>query len=162
MSSFANWSPVRFDPVTEQAFSKHMLERTLPLLRLASVCGALSFAGYQFWDLTLDPQALSTTGPLCLAIVLLMCLSLALTFLPTIRTNPKYQPFLLLFIYLGVAVGFSLVLSRLPGSFAAGMEGHALGMIFVPVLATGALQAAGILLPYFAAILLVMGLVVRI
>ena len=152
------WYPIRFDADGEQAYRMQMLERNLLLLRLASIFGALSFAGYQFWDLLLDPQALRTTGPLRLAVILLMLLGLALSYLPGVRTNPKYMPFLILFTYLGVAIGFTLILAQLPGGIAAGMAGYALGMIFIPVLVTGALQALGVLLPYFTAILLVMAL----
>ena len=156
MSRLESWSPIRFDAATEIAFSKHMLGRILPLMRLGSWIGIVSFAGYQLWDLWIDPDALGLTGPIRLSVVALMLVSLGLTHTRWVKSDPRYLPFLVLFVYLGVALGLSLVLSRLPGGFAAGMESYALGMIFVPVLVSGAKQAAGILLPYFAAILLVM------
>lgn len=158
MTVLENWSPLRFDPELEQAYSGHMLQRTIPLLRLAGVFGILAFAGYQFWDLLLDPHALATTGPLRLAVMTYFAAGIGLSYLPAIRTNPRYLPFLVFFTYLAVCVGFTLILSRLPGGFAAGIAGFSLGMIFIPVLVIGALQAAGVLLPYFAIVLLVMSL----
>jgi class 3 adenylate cyclase len=156
MNAFEKWHPIKFDAEGERAYFRHMLGSTIPLLRLACVFGLLSFAGYQFWDLLLDPQALYTTGPLRLAMAFFFVICIGLTFLPAVRGNPKYLPFVALFVYLGVAVGFTLILSRLPGGFAAGNAGFILGIVLVPTLVTGARQATWVLVPYFAALLLVM------
>ena len=123
MNAFEKWYPIKFDPEGEQAYFRHMLERTLPLARLGCFFGLFSFVGYQFWDLLLDPQALYTTGPLRVAMVFFFIICIGLTLLPAVRSNPKYLPFVVSLIYLGVAVGFALILSHLPGGFVAGNAG---------------------------------------
>ena len=40
----------RFDEANEARFARRGLERTIPLLRVASVIGALAFLGYGGWD----------------------------------------------------------------------------------------------------------------
>ena len=158
MSAITNRSPIKFDPEVEQAYSRDMLERLVLLSRMATILGALAFVGYQFWDFLLESQAISSTGPLRLAVVIYLLACTGLSYLPALRTDPKFWPFFVLFIYLGVAVGFALILSRLPGGFSAGIGGFLLGMIFIPVLVIGPVQAVGVLVPYFAVILLIMSL----
>ena len=49
------WRPIRFTPQVERAYVEQMKLRVIPLQRLAFIIGIASFAGYQLWDLLLDP-----------------------------------------------------------------------------------------------------------
>jgi class 3 adenylate cyclase len=150
------WIPIKFEPEVERVYAKHLLERFIPLLRLAGCIGIAAFIGYQFWDLMLDPQAFSKTGPIRLAAVLHMLSAIGLTFLPTVRTNSRVWPFLLLYTYCIYIILLTLIFSRLPGGFVAGVGGWTLGMIFIPAITNGVRQAAGILLPQMGIALLTM------
>jgi class 3 adenylate cyclase len=151
-----NWYPIKFEPDVERIYAKHLLARFIPLLRLASVIGIAAFIGYQFWDLMLDPQAFSKTGPFRLAAILHFVLCFGLSYLPIIRSNPRvWLPFLL-YIYLGYMVLFALILSRLPNGFVAGSAGIMLRMIFIPAVTNGARQASGVLVPQLIVALITM------
>lgn len=153
-----NWRPIRFEPEIERAYAKQLLDRFIPLSRLAFCFGIAAFIAFQAWDLLLDPLALGKTGPIRLAAVLNFLIAIALTYIPAIRTNPKYWPFTILYTYCMYPVLFTLILAQLPGGFVAGVSGLTLGMIFIPVLANGALQASVIVLPCLVAALLTMAL----
>lgn len=155
----AIWSPIKFPPDVERAYAQRMLERILPLVRLAGVIGMMAFAGYQLWDLMLDPDALTKTGPLRLAVVALFAIWIGFSFTQPIRDNPNWLPAHIFGIYAIVAVGFTLILAQLPGGFVAGVSGFILGMIFVPVLVFSVTQAAIVLLPLVVIPLIVMALV---
>ncbi len=155
----ALWSPIKFPPDVERAYARRMLERIVPLMRLGGVIGMMSFAGYQLWDLMLDPDALSKTGPLRLAVIALFAIWIGCSFTQPIRDHPNWLPALIFGMYAIVAVGFSLILAQLPGGFVAGVSGLILGMIFVPVFVFSVAQAAIILLPLVVIPLIVMALV---
>ena len=82
------WSPIKFEAEVELIYAKYLLARFIPLSRLAFVFGIVAFIGYVFWDLMLDPLALSTTGPIRLVAVFHFVVCFALTFIPAIRNNP--------------------------------------------------------------------------
>ena len=151
-----NWRPVKFEPSIEQAYSIHLLTRFIPLSRLAFCIGIIAFIGYQYWDLLLDPHALRNTGPLRVAAVLHFTVCIGITFLPSVQTKPRLWPLLLLYSYCGYVILLAIVFARLPGGFVAGVGGFMLGMIFIPAITNGVLQAAGILLIQLVAILLTM------
>lgn len=151
-----NWRPVKFNAEVEQAYSKHLLARFIPLSRLAFCIGIVAFIAYQFWDLLLDPLALSKTGPLRAAAVLHFVVCIGITSLTGVRTKPRLWPFVLLYTYCGYVILLTIVFSRLPDGFVAGVGGFLLGMIFIPAITNGVLQAAGILLTQLVAILLTM------
>ena len=130
----SNWAPITLTPDEETEFAERMAQRILPLMRLASVIGILAFAGYQFWDLMLDPEALSKTGPIRLAAVIWFMIGIAITYLPVVRDRPSLIPWLGLTTYSVVAVGLGATLAQLPGGFVAGVSGFLLGMIFIPML----------------------------
>ncbi len=50
------WIPIQFEPDVERLYAKHMLERFIPLMRIACVAAILAFIGFQTWDLMLDPE----------------------------------------------------------------------------------------------------------
>ena len=152
------WRPIRFEPEVERAYARHMLKRLIPLGRLASCFGIAAFIGFQFWDFLLDPQALGKTGPIRLVAVLHFAVFAGLTFLPAVRTNPRWWPFLTLYTYCGYGILFVLILARLPGGFVAGVAGLSLGAIFLPAMTSGARQTAGVMMPFLAICLLTMAL----
>lgn len=143
----SNWAPITLTQEEETEFAERMAQRILPLMRLASVIGILAFAGYQFWDLMLDPQALSKTGPIRLAAVIWFMVGIALTYLPVVRDRPSLIPWLGLTTYSVVAVGLGATLAQLPGGFVAGVSGFLLGMIFIPMLVYKFWHAILIVLP---------------
>jgi class 3 adenylate cyclase len=148
MSEYDNsWGPITLSPDEETEFAERMSQRILPLLRLASVIGIAAFAGYQFWDLMLDPEALSKTGPIRLGVVIWFVICIGITYLPTVRQRPSYLPLLGLVTYSVVAIGFGAILAKLPGGFVAGVGGFILGMIFIPMLVYKFWQAVLIVLP---------------
>jgi adenylate cyclase len=148
-----SWRPIRFEPEIERAYSMHMLQHAIPLARLGALIGIIAFASYIFWDLLLDASAWTVTGPIRLLVVLYFCANIALTFHPKIRETPKFWPYTVFVTYCVVAIGLTGVLTLLPGGMVAGIGGLILGMIFVPVLVSGATQAAAISLPYLALVL---------
>lgn len=153
-----NWRPVKFELEVERAYEKHMLERFIPLGRLAMCIGVVSFIGYQAWDMVLDPTAIRKTAPIRIAAVFHFVVVLGLTFLPIVRKNQKCWLFAQVYLYIGYAILFAIILSQLPGGFVAGVGGFILGMIFTPAVTSGALQATGVLVPYVIAALITMAL----
>jgi len=141
------WSPIKFEAEVELIYAKYLLARFIPLSRLAFVFGIVAFIGYVFWDLMLDPLALSTTGPIRLVAVFHFVVCFALTFIPAIRNNPKYWLIILLYCYCGYIILLVFIFSLLPGGFVAGVGGLILGTIFVPAITNGIRQASGVLLP---------------
>ena len=133
MSANPAWRPISFTPEVERAYAVHRSKQILPLIRLGSVIGAASFAGYQLWDLLLDPDAFTKTGPIRLANILLFAVALGISFTQPIKNSPRILLTVMVLIYIGVAIGFALVLAQLPGGFVAGVSGFILGMIFIPV-----------------------------
>jgi len=158
MAGLADWRPVALEPALEKRYAAQQLERVVVLGRLGSVIGGLSFLGYGAWDLLLDPQAWSRTGPIRLAVFAFFVLAHAATYWRPFRTSAVNWLAVNVVIYLMVAVGFALVLAELPGGFVAGTPGFIMGMIFLPVLVTSFAQSVVILLPYVAAAGLVMSL----
>jgi len=150
------WHHIRFPPETERAYALHRVRQILPLIRLGSIIGIASFAGYQLWDFMLDADALSKTGPIRLANIALFLVAIGLTFTRTVKNNPRLLLSLMVLIYAGVAAGFAFVLAQLPGGFVAGISGFILGMIFIPVFVYSVWQAAAALLPLVIAPLVVM------
>jgi class 3 adenylate cyclase len=156
MSGLAEWRPIAFEPSVERQYVALRLERVVPLARLGSVIGGLAFLGYGAWDLLLDPQALSRTGPIRLAVAALFAATYAMTYWRVVRSSSAIWLALVLTNYLAVAIGYSLILRELPEGFLAGVSGFILGMIFVPVLVITSTQAIIVLLPLIAAPLLFM------
>ncbi len=156
MNGLDSWVPIKFEPDDEQSYARHMLERSIPLGRLGLAIGAASFVGYQFWGLMLEPAALAKTGYIRLAIVFYMTGCIGLSYFTVIRTSAVYWSFVLLTAYLVVGGGFTFILSQLPGGFVAGVGGLILGMIFLPVVANGVLQAMMLLVPYLFVCLFLM------
>lgn len=152
------WHPIKFEPDVERAYALQMLQRFVPLGRLASTIGLVAFIGYGFWDLMLDPDALSKTGPFRAAAVLHFAIGISVSFLPVVRTNPRLWTYFMMYTYLGVAILFPLILAQLPGGFVAGVGGLLSGIIFVPAVTNGARQASGIMVPYLLVALLTMSL----
>ena len=148
------WTPIQFDRDVERLYAQHMLARFIPLMRLACAIGIMAFVGYGFWDLLLDPNALGKTGPIRLVASFHFLLCFGLSFLAPVRTNPRYWPIMLLYVY-GVYAGlFALILSHLPGGFVVGLGGWMVGMIFIPAISNGMRQAAGALVPFLVVALL--------
>ncbi|MEH6405147.1 MAG: adenylate/guanylate cyclase domain-containing protein, partial [Sneathiella sp.] len=88
--------------------------------------------------------------------VLYFCLGIGLTFIPGVRNQPKVWVAIILFSYAVVAIGFTAILAQLPTGFTAGIGGLITGMIFVPVMVSGARQAAIVTLPYLALMVITM------
>jgi class 3 adenylate cyclase len=151
-----SWRPIKFDPEVEQAYALHMMERFLPLARLAAVIAIIAFVSYYFWDILLDETALYTTGPIRLMVVLYFCLNIASTFIPYIQTSPKVWVATVLVSYAVVAVGFTSILAQLPNGLIAGIGGLISGMIFIPVLVNGPREATIVTLPYLPLVVLTM------
>ncbi len=141
------WTPIRFSPEEEAAYTARMAGQILALYRLANIISMAAFAGYLLWDLALDPNALPNTGPIRLVIVLIFFAMLCLTYWPPLRTNPGWLPVLGFIAYSIYPTGFALILAELPGGFTAGLSGFLLGMIFIPVLVYRFAHALLILLP---------------
>jgi len=156
MSTIAVWSPITFPSDVEQAYRQYLLPRLIPLVRLGSVFGMAAFVGYQVWDLQLDPEALGKTGLIRLAVVACFLLTLGATFMRPIRDNPRRLFVLTICIYSVVAVGYALILARLPNGFVAGVGGFILGMIFIPVIVFSVGQAIAALTPLVLLPLVVM------
>ncbi|KRR12201.1 hypothetical protein CQ12_31630 [Bradyrhizobium jicamae] len=157
MSPNLAWRPIRFTPQLERTYVQCMTPRIILLQRLACIIGIASFVGYQFWDLLLDPEALPRTAPIRLAIIAMFAVVLVITFVPSLRT-PRYLMIQYIVVYTLLGIGWSLILAKLPNGFLAGVSGFLLGMIFIPVLVNGAMQAAVILTPLVLGPLLVMTL----
>jgi adenylate cyclase len=151
-----NWKPIKFEPEAEQAYARHMIDRLIPLARLSFMLGIGAFIGYQYWDLLLDPLALSKTGPLRLMAVCLMIVCIGLTYLPTLRVNPGYWYFVVLVGYFGVAIILTLIFSRLPGGLVAGVGAITMSMVFVTAITSGALQASVVLVTFLGTTIVVM------
>lgn len=151
-----NWRPVKFEPEVEQAYAMQLLERFIPLSRLACVIAISAFISYYFWDILLDENALHTTAPIRLIVVVHYCIGIGVTFLPQVRANPKYWPYLVFYLYAGTAIGLPAILAQLPNGLTAGIGGLITGMIFAPAIINGARQAAAITLPYLALCILTM------
>jgi len=158
MNASSVWRPIRFAPEVERAYAQHRGQQILPLIRLGSVIGAAAFAGYQLWDLLLDPDAFGKTGFIRLANIILFAAALGATFLRPVKNSPPILLTVMVLVYIGVASGFALVLARLPGGFVAGVPGLILGMIFVPVFVYSVWQAIAALLPLVIVPLVVMAL----
>jgi hypothetical protein len=109
------WRPIRFTPEIERAYVEQMELRVVPLQRLACIIGIAAFAGYQLWDLLLDPQALPRTAPIRLAIIALFAAEFVITFVPSLR-RPPYLLMQNIAVYTFLAVGFSLILAQLPNA----------------------------------------------
>ncbi|MFT5113483.1 MAG: hypothetical protein ACI8P9_002814, partial [Parasphingorhabdus sp.] len=137
----SKWYPIKFEPEVERLYAMHLLDRFIPLIRLASGIGIVAFIGFMFWDLLLDPTALSKTGPIRLIAVLHFTIGIGLSFLPVIRYNPKYWLPVIVYTYCGYIILLTIIFSLLPGGFVAGVGGFILGMIFVPAITNGARQA---------------------
>lgn len=152
------WYPTRFEPNVERAYALQLLQRSILLGRLAPAIGIVAFVGYAFWDLMLDPDALSKTGPFRAAAILHLATGIGASFLPIIRTSPRLWTFIMMYSYLGVAILFPLILAQLPGGFVAGVGGLLTGMIFIPAMTNGVRQAAILLGSYLLAALLTMAL----
>ncbi|MFY0612405.1 MAG: hypothetical protein JXQ99_12810 [Hyphomicrobiaceae bacterium] len=151
-----SWAPIKLSHDEETEFAERMALRILPLLRLGSAIGIAAFLGYQFWDLMLDPNALQKTGPIRLVVIAAFAIAIGLTYLPIIRDQPSHIPWLALAVYSTVAIGFGLVLARLPEGFLAGVSGFILGMIFIPMFVYKFWQAVVIVLPLIVLPLLTM------
>lgn len=147
MSLLADWTPVRFDPETERAYTQHMLDRLIPLGRVGYSIGIAAFMGYFGWDTLFLPEPLLITGPYRLGVVILLALSMGLTFTTAMKQSANLFVASMVGTYSIVSVGFTLVLAQIPGGFGFGLGGYLLGMIFVPALVFGTLQAALVLLP---------------
>ena len=156
MSPNLVWHPIRFTQQIERAYVEQMELRVVPLQRLACMIGIATFAGYQLWDLLLDPQAFPRTAPIRLAIIALLS-ELIITFVPSLR-RPPYLLMQNIAVYTFVGVGFSLILAQLPNGFLAGVSGFLLGMIFIPVVVIGTVQAVATLTPLVLSPLVVMAL----
>jgi adenylate cyclase len=157
MSPNLVWHPIRFTQQIERAYVEQMELRVVPLQRLACIIGIAAFAGYQLWDLLLDPQAFPRTAPIRLAIIALLSAELIITFVPSLR-RPPYLLMQNIAVYTFVGVGFSLILAQLPNGFLAGVSGFLLGMIFIPVVVIGTVQAVATLTPLVLSPLVVMAL----
>jgi len=153
-----NWYPIKFEPDVERAYALQLLQRFMPLGRLASAIGLVAFIGYGFWDLMLDPDALSKTGPLRAAAVLHFAICISVSFLPIIRISPRLWTYFMMYTFLGVAILFPLILAQLPGGLVAGVGGLLTGMIFVPAITNGVRQASIILGAYLFAALVTIAL----
>jgi adenylate cyclase len=158
MSANPAWRPIRFTPEIERAYAQHRAQQILPLIRLGSVIGMASFAGYQVWDLLLDPDAFGKTGPIRLVNIVLFAAALGATFSRLVINSPRILLTMMVLIYIGVAIGFALVLAQLPGGFVAGISGLILGMIFIPVFVYSVWQAIAALVPLVVVPLIVMAL----
>ena len=140
-------APIRFTHEEETAYAERMAGQILALYRLANIISMAAFAGYLFWDLALDPNALPNTLPIRLAIIVFFLALLVLTYWPPLRENPSWLPILGFVAYSVYPAGFALILAELPGGFTAGLSGFLLGMIFIPVLVYRFAHALTILLP---------------
>jgi len=143
-----SWRPINFEPEVERAYARHMLERFVPLGRFGAIIGIIAFASFYFWDILLDPDALYTTGPLRLLVILYFCLNICVTFLPKLQTNTNLWVFTTFITYAVVSIGLTSILAQLPTGLTAGIGGLIVGMIFVPVLVNGIRQAAFVTVPY--------------
>jgi len=152
------WRPIKFEPDVERAYAQQLMHRFIPLGRLASAIAITAFIGYGFWDLMLDPDALSRTGPFRAAAVLHFVIGISISFLPIIRTSPRLWTYFMMYTYTGVAILFPLILAQLPGGFVAGAAGLLPGIIFVPAITNGMRQAASITVPYLLVALVTMAL----
>ncbi|MFT7594654.1 MAG: class 3 adenylate cyclase, partial [Paracoccaceae bacterium] len=153
-----NWTPIRFAPDVERAYAHQMLQRFIPLGRLASAIGLAAFIGYGFWDLMLDPDAFPKTVPFRAAAVVHFAICISVSFLPVIRTSPRLWTYFMMYTYLGVAILFPLILAQLPGGLLAGTSGLLSGIIFVPAVTNGARQTTVILGSYLFVALATMSL----
>lgn len=143
-----SWRPLKFEPEVERAYALHMLERFVPLGRFGATIGIIAFASFYFWDILLDPDALYTTGPLRLLVILYFCLNISVTFLPKLQTNTNLWVFTTFITYAVVSIGLTSILAQLPTGLTAGIGGLIVGMIFVPALVNGIRQAAFVTVPY--------------
>ncbi len=157
-SALEKWIPIKFEPDVERLYVKHMLERFVPLGRLAYIIAIVAFISYYYWDILLDPLAFSKTGPIRLIVILSYGLALGLTFLPVVRKNPKLWPYYLFSTYSITAIGLTAILSQLPNGLVAGVGGLITGMIFLPAIISGALQASAIMISYVALSLVTMAI----
>ncbi|WP_205388905.1 adenylate/guanylate cyclase domain-containing protein [Sulfitobacter sp. JL08] len=152
------WYPIKFEPDVERDYALRLLQRFMPLGRLGSAIGLVAFTGYLFWDLMLDPGALSKTGPFRAAAALHFAICIGTSFLPIIHTTPRLWTYFMTYTYLGVAILFPLILAQLPGGFIAGVGGLLVGMIFVPAITNGVRQASVVLGSYLFTALLTIAL----
>jgi class 3 adenylate cyclase len=157
-SALEKWIPMKFEPDVERLYAKHMLERFVPLGRLAYVIAIVAYIGYYYWDLLLDPLAFSKTGPIRLIVILSYGLALGLTFLPVVRKSPKLWPYYCFSTYSVTAIGLTAILSQLPNGLVAGVGGLITGMIFIPAIISGALQASAVVVSYVALSLVTMAI----
>lgn len=153
-----SWRRLKFEPEVDLAYSQYLLDRSVFLSRVAYPVAIFTFVAFQAWDLLLDPHALSKTGPLRLASVLHLSICFGLTYLPAFYKNPNLWLFLISYTYCGYVILLTLIFAQLPGGFVAGVGGWVVGMIFVPFITNGAVQALGILLPFLAVALLTIAL----
>ena len=140
------WVPIKFDPDVELEYAKFLLSRFIPLSQLAFGIGITAFIGYIFWDLMLDPSAIAKTGPVRALAVAHFVICFCITLLPVIKNNPQHWFLLLVYTYCGYIILLVTIFSLLPGGFVAGVGGLMLGMIFIPVMTNGVLQASGVLI----------------
>ena len=109
-----------FKPEQEARYILQLLGRAVIIARVGCVAGAISFIAYGGWDLYLDSESLSVTGPLRLATAASFGLVIGATYWHPIRTQPRYWSLVLLLTFTLVAGGFALILSRLPGGMSPG------------------------------------------
>jgi hypothetical protein len=106
--------------------------------------------------LLLDPLAVGKTCPILVAAVLHYVECIGITYLSGVRTNPRYWPIVVLYTYCGYVILLTIVFAQLPSGFVAGVGGFILGMVFIPAITNGALQAAGVSTAQLVTILLTM------
>ena len=145
-----SWRPRKFEPEVERAYEQHMMERMIPLGRFGGIIGIIAFASYYFWDILLDPDALYTTGPIRLLVILYFCFNIGSTLWLQRQSNINIWIWVLTtcITYAVVSVGLTSILAQLPNGLTAGIGGLIVGMIFVPVLVSGVRQAACVTVPY--------------
>jgi class 3 adenylate cyclase len=156
MSGLAEWRPMAFDPELEREYGAAQLQRLALLGRMGSIIAAVSFFAYGAWDLLLDPQALSKTGPYRLAVVAYFVLTYPVTGWLLRRSSTGLWAAFVFSNYLVVSVGFALILRELAGGFVAGVPGFILGMIFIPALVITFRQSLLVLVPLMVAPIVVM------
>jgi hypothetical protein len=111
-SALEKWMPIKFEPDVERIYAKHMLERFVPLARLAYIIAIAAYICYHYWDILLDPFAFDITGPIRLIVILNYGLALGLTFLPVVRKSPKLWPYFCFSTYTLTAIGLTASLSQ--------------------------------------------------
>lgn len=156
MAATTEWRLHKFEPAIEDQYIAQQRERVVPIGRLGTAIGALSFLAYGAWDLLLDSHAWQTTWPIRLAVVAYFAITYVPFYVWRTSTNSRAWFGIALANYLVSSVGLALILARLPGGFVAGVSGFILGMIFIPIVVVRVEQAVAILIPLMVAPLVVM------